>query len=126
VIGQNGAQPRNPLAIVVRPSLTTESYEVTKFDSDCSKQRVMVLKGTLTPSRSAEGDVALSVFVSGAVSHPPSFQGDQWTWQGLLTLPKRVEKYPPLATVPRDSFMLQVYAKADNGRSSGALVLVEL
>lgn len=110
---------------LTRPSLTTELHEVINIDNDCSKRRVVVLKGTMIPSRSAEGNVDLSVFVNGAASHPPSFQGDQWSWQGLLTLPKRVEKYPPLATTPRDSFILQVYAKADNGRSSGALVLVE-
>lgn len=108
-----------------RPSLTAELHEVTNLDNDCFKRRAVVLKGTLRSSESSERVVDLSIFVNGATSHPPSLQGDQWIWQGLLTLPIKTEKYPPLATIPKDSFMIQVYAKVDKGLSSGTLVLVE-
>lgn len=107
------------------PSLTTELHEVINLDNERFKRRMVVLKGTLTPSASAEGNVNLNVFVNGAASHPPSLQGGQWVWQGLVNLARRMERYPPLAAVPRDGFMIQVYAKADMGRASGALVLIE-
>ncbi|OOF94545.1 hypothetical protein ASPCADRAFT_170572 [Aspergillus carbonarius ITEM 5010] len=108
----------------VRPILKIVSTESVHEDDQDLDIRIMTVTGTCH----VEGSGAVSslrVFTNGEPSSPVSWEGDNWTWTARLTRPKSEDRYPPLGKVPRDQFMLVVIAKADSGRSSGSLILVD-
>lgn len=108
-----------------KPNLIARVQEVTAVEDKVFKRRTVVLKGTLQLPSCPEGHLSLEVFVNGSATHAPSFKGNEWEWQGLLSAPTIVEKFPPLAKIPRDQFMIQVFAKVNDGRAAGKLFLVD-
>ncbi|KAM6525789.1 hypothetical protein FALCPG4_011324 [Fusarium falciforme] len=111
-------------ASLVKPILKIVSTESISEDSSEQDVRLVTVTGTCHLASSGESS-SLSVVVNGEPSSQVSWEGDGWTWTARLTRPKVSEKYPPLAKVPRDQFMIVFVAKADNGRSAGSMILLD-
>ncbi|PYI00310.1 amidase signature enzyme [Aspergillus sclerotiicarbonarius CBS 121057] len=107
----------------VKPVLEIISTESIHEDDPELDIRLITVTGTCHVESSAALS-SLKVFTNGEPSSPVSWKGDNWTWTARLTRPKSEDRYPPLGKVPRDQFMIVVMAKADSGRSSGSLILV--
>ncbi|KAF5642299.1 glu asp-tRNA amidotransferase subunit A [Fusarium tjaetaba] len=115
--------PASPTASA--PTLNIASITSVNEDSHDSDVRVVKVTGTCHMKNSTESLIGLEVFANGEPTSPVSWTGNKWVWTGRLTRPKRDDKYPPLAKVPRDQFLLVFVAKADNGRSAGSFTLLD-
>ncbi|KAF5603977.1 glu asp-tRNA amidotransferase subunit A [Fusarium pseudocircinatum] len=118
--------PPSPASSTVSaPTLNIASITSVNEDSPESDVRIVKVTGTCHLAGSTESSMVLDVFANGEPTSPVSWTGNNWVWTGRLTRPKRSDKYPPLAKVPRDQFLIVFIAKADNGRSAGYLTLLD-
>ncbi|KAM0432229.1 hypothetical protein ACHAPT_004767 [Fusarium lateritium] len=108
-----------------KPSLSVVSTESVKDDGPGHEVRVVTVTGTCQLPDSNKAAVSLQVFANGEESTHVSWEGNSWAWTARLTRPKFEEKYPTLAPVPKDQFMVVLVAKADTGRSAGAVVMLD-
>lgn len=107
-----------------KPILDVTSLESVKENGADDEHRVVTATGTVVLPRGAEAPVSLSVFANGQPSSEVTWEGNTWTWRAHLTRPRVDSRYPILAVVPRDQFMIVFVAKAENGRSAGSLHLL--
>jgi hypothetical protein len=119
----SGPSPQ-PLAMTT-PTLKLGSITAVSEDSPDSEVRMVKVTGTCHLASSTNSSTRIEVFANGEPSSPVSCVGNDWVWTARLTRPKSTDKYPVLAKVPRDQFLIVFIARADNGRSSGALTLVD-
>lgn len=114
-----------PLPSTVKPILTIESSEVIKEDGPDYDCRIVSVSGALSMPGSNSNEISIKAFANGELSSPVVYQGSKWTWRGRLMQPKSMERYPILAPVPWDQFMLVFIAKAKNGRAAGVMRLIQ-
>ncbi|KAF5541167.1 glu asp-tRNA amidotransferase subunit A [Fusarium phyllophilum] len=112
------------------PAIATPTRNITSItsiseDSPDSDVRVVRVTGTCDLADSTECSMSLEVFANGDPTSPIVWTGNNWAWTGRLTRPKRGDKYPALAKVPRDQFLIVFVAKSDNGRSAGRFTLLD-
>ncbi|KAH7175476.1 amidase signature domain-containing protein [Dactylonectria macrodidyma] len=117
------SHPRSPS--VVKPVLEIASTKVTNEGEPDLDVCVVTVTGACHLAGSIEASTSLSVFANGEPSSPVTWEGSNWTWTARLTRPKINERYPPLAKIPRDQYMVVFIAKIDNGRSAGSFILVD-
>lgn len=116
--------PSSTADFSVKPILTIMSQESTVENTPDKEGRKVTITGTVNMSSPAQVAVSIQAFVNGDGSSV-SLDGSHWSWTAHITRPKVTEKYPTLAPVPRDQFMIYLIAKAENGRSAGSLLLVD-
>ncbi|KAF5535521.1 glu asp-tRNA amidotransferase subunit A [Fusarium mexicanum] len=114
-----------PSPAVATPALNIASIASTSEDSPDLDVRVVKAAGTCHLPGSTASPISLEVFVNGEPTSTVSWSGHDWVWTARLTRPKRDEKYPALAKIPRDQFLIVFVAKANNGRSSGSFTLLD-
>ncbi|KAL7769988.1 hypothetical protein ACKLNR_001372 [Fusarium oxysporum f. sp. zingiberi] len=117
------SDPQSPT--IITPTLEIASITAANEDSTDSDVRVVKVTGTCHLASSTEASIGLEVFANGEPTSPVSWLGNKWVWTARLTRPKREGRYPPLAKVPKDQFLIVFIAKADNGRSSGSFILLD-
>ncbi|CAJ0544185.1 Ff.00g034900.m01.CDS01 [Fusarium sp. VM40] len=110
---------------MITPILTITSTSAVSENTPDLDVRVVELKGTCSLSSSIEARLSLEIYANGEPTQPVSWVGNNWKWTARLTRPKSNDKYPPLAKVPRDQFLIVLISKSDNGRSSGSFILVD-
>ncbi|SCO35234.1 related to glu/asp-tRNA amidotransferase subunit A [Fusarium fujikuroi] len=110
---------------IATPTLGIASITSVSEDSADSDVRVVKVTGSCCLTDSNDSSIGLDVFANGEPTSPVSWTGNNWVWTGRLTRPKRDDKYPALAKVPRDQFLLVLVTKSDNGRSAGSLILLD-
>ncbi|KAG9506434.1 hypothetical protein J7337_003417 [Fusarium musae] len=118
---------RPSLASPARPKPTIDIASITSVNEDSPDLDVRVVKvtGTCYLPGSNGPSISLDVFANGQPTSPVNWTGNNWVWTGRLTRPRRDDKYPPLAKVPRDQFLLVFIAKADSERSAGSFTLLD-
>ncbi|KAF4966394.1 hypothetical protein FSARC_5903 [Fusarium sarcochroum] len=114
-----------PTPDMAAPKLKIASITVVNDDSDDSDIRVVNVAGTCHLASSSEASVNLEVFANGEPSPSVTWEGNNWVWKGRLSRSKIIDRYPALAKVPRDQFMVVFVAKGDNGRSAGSFTLID-
>ncbi|KAH7222659.1 amidase signature domain-containing protein [Fusarium redolens] len=114
-----------PSPAIITPTLDIALITAVSEDSPDLDVRVVNATGTCHLASSTEASVGLEVFANGETTSPVSWVGNNWVWTARLTRPKRDDRYPALAKVPRDQFLIVFVAKADNGRSSGSFILLD-
>lgn len=119
------AASKPPPPTMITPTLTITSTSVVSENTPDLDVRVVELKGTCSLSSSTEAKLSLEIYANGEPTQPVSLVGSNWVWTARLTRPKSNDKYPPLAKVPRDQFLIVLISKSDNGRSSGSFILVD-
>ncbi|KAG5791868.1 hypothetical protein H9Q69_009088 [Fusarium xylarioides] len=110
---------------IATPTLDIASITSVNEDSNDSDVRVVKVMGTCHMPRSTESSIRLDIFANGEPTSTVSWTGKNWVWTGRLSRPKRDDKYPALAKVPRDQFLIVFMVKADNGRSAGSFTLLD-
>ncbi|WZH48461.1 amidase signature domain-containing protein [Fusarium acuminatum] len=110
---------------MMTPTLNIASTSVVSENTPDLDVRKVELKGTCFLSNSTEASISLEVYANGEPTQPVSWVGSNWEWTARLTRPKSNDKYPPLAKVPKDQFLIVLIAKSDNGCSSGSFILVD-
>ncbi|KAH7247281.1 uncharacterized protein BKA55DRAFT_691319 [Fusarium redolens] len=86
--------------------------------------RSISVQGILTPSDS-DLDVRFTAFVDGVAAEDVAVKAGKWPFDRKLTMPKVHEKYPTLATVPKNHFMLTFVVKTSSGRCAARMLLIE-
>lgn len=119
------AASKPPPPTMTTPTLNIASTSVVSENTPDLDVRTVEIKGTCFLSSSTEAPVSLEIYANGEPTQPVSWVGSNWEWTGRLTRPKSDDKYPPLAKVPRDQFLIVLISKSDNGRSSGSFILVD-
>ncbi|KAL4724517.1 hypothetical protein ACLX1H_007958 [Fusarium chlamydosporum] len=117
-----GSRPSPPTMIT--PTLYLASATVVSEDTPDLDVRIAKITGTCHFAGSTMASVSLEVSANGEPTNPVTWEGDNWVWTARLTRPKTTDRYPVLAEVPRDQFLIVVIAKAENGRSDGLFVLL--
>ncbi|RKK92355.1 hypothetical protein BFJ68_g2466 [Fusarium oxysporum] len=112
------------------PTIATPTLKIASITAVCentsdSDVRVVKVTGTCDLGSSPEASLGLEVFANGEPTCPVSWTRNNWVWTARLTRPKRGDKYPALAKVPRDQFLIVFVAKANNGRSAGSFTLLD-
>lgn len=110
---------------IATPILKIASITAVSEDTSDSDVRVVKVTGTCDLGSSPEASPGLEVFANGEPTSPVSWTGNNWVWTARLTRPKSGDKYPALAKVPRDQFLIVFVAKANNGRSVGSFTLLD-
>ncbi|KAG5764239.1 hypothetical protein H9Q72_007697 [Fusarium xylarioides] len=110
---------------IATPTLDIASITSVNEDSNDSDVRLVKVMGTCHMPRSTESSIRLDIFANGEPTSTVSWTGKNWVWTGRLSRPKRDDKYPALAKVPRDQFLIVFMVKADNGRSAGSFTLLD-
>ncbi|GFP60230.1 hypothetical protein TASIC1_0016011800 [Trichoderma asperellum] len=108
-----------PLVSSTKPVLKILSTRSISEEDNEREARLITVTGTCHLASS------LKAFTNGEPSSLVSWEGNNWTWTARLTQPKIGDKYPSLAKVPRDQFMIVFIAKANNGRAAGSLILID-
>lgn len=106
---------------VPRPSLKVDSitwdHGETKGEITCG----FSARGTVECADSSVRIASLEAFVDGEPGKV-DVQGNDWTFTANLSRPKRNERFPTIALVPKDKFMVVVVAKATNGRCAAVML----
>ncbi|KAI6774724.1 hypothetical protein HG530_001482 [Fusarium avenaceum] len=110
---------------MIAPTLNIASTSAVSENTPELDVRVVELKGTCSLSSSTEAKLSLEIYANGEPTQPVNWVGSNWVWTARLTRPKSDDKYPPLAKVPRDQFLIVLISKSDNGRSAGSFILVD-
>ncbi|KAJ5086040.1 hypothetical protein N7532_010811 [Penicillium argentinense] len=87
--------------------------------------RRVLVSGTVLSSDPLVGVSSVQIFVNGVPCFGVCLEGGNWEWQGDISRPKRNERYPTIAKVPKDQFLLVVIAKLGNGRCAAAMLLID-
>lgn len=58
-------------------------------------------------------------------SAPVSFVGDKSKWEASMFRPQISEKYPTIARVPKDFFLVVIIAALENGRTAASMLLID-
>ncbi|KAK7419261.1 hypothetical protein QQX98_003413 [Neonectria punicea] len=106
------------------PVLSVETSSSEKEEATDEEIRIVSVAGTVDTDDPAIKLETVTAYVNGD-PFGISVEGGKWMFQGRLTRPKRMEKFPTLTTVPKDQFMIVVVAKASNGRSTGAMLMID-
>ncbi|KAM0418784.1 hypothetical protein ACHAPT_012294 [Fusarium lateritium] len=109
----------------VRPELSVERMTLKAIEDDRSEIRSVSVTGTVSSPDPAVHMSSFTVFVDGKASGQLSVETGRWSFDRQLSRPKTQDKYPTLAKVPKDHFMLTFVAKASNGRCAAQMILVE-
>lgn len=105
-----------------KPEIVITSTEWTKACTSELDEREVSLRGTVD---SLSPLLSLAAFANGEPLSGLGIDGKSWSLQTRLSRLKYTEKYPTLAPVPKDQFLLVIHAKATNGRSAAKMVLVD-
>ncbi|SPJ75468.1 related to glu/asp-tRNA amidotransferase subunit A [Fusarium torulosum] len=114
-----------PPPTMMTPTLNIASISAVSEDTPDLDVRIVEVKGTCFLSSSTKDRISLEIYANGEPTHAVSWAGSNWEWTARLTRPKSNDKYPALAKVPRDQFLIVLISKSDNGRSSGSFILVD-
>ncbi|KAM5350575.1 hypothetical protein ACJ41O_007080 [Fusarium nematophilum] len=107
------------------PLLTVESTTFEREDDEKNEVRNVSLEGSVETGNPNVQVTSVTAFVNGERSNAIVIEGDRWSFKGRLTRPRRSERFPPPATVPKDQFMLVVVAKASNARCAAQLLMID-
>ncbi|KAM0256470.1 hypothetical protein ACHAPA_012154 [Fusarium lateritium] len=110
---------------MITPTVKIASITAVSENSPSFDVRMAKVAGTCHLASSTESSINLEIFANGEPTSPVKWVGNDWVWTARLTRPKSDDRYPPLAKVPRDQFLIVFIAKADNGRSSGSFILLD-
>lgn len=107
-----------------KPELTVkETNWSQEEDTESEVVRSVFAAGTVKLSDPEARIEDISVFVNGERAEGLTVKGDSWTWRARVARPKRNERFPTIAVVPKDQFMAVIVAKASNGRCAATLIL---
>lgn len=107
-----------------KPELSVEQVLSEAIEDDQSEVRSVTVHGRVTLPDPIQIS-SFTVFVDGKASDGVSVKAGRWSFNSQLTRRKTHDKYPTLAKVPKDHFMLTFVAKASNGRCAAQMVLIE-
>jgi Asp-tRNA(Asn)/Glu-tRNA(Gln) amidotransferase A subunit family amidase len=105
-------------------SINIDSTDYTAEANTHEDIRHLRLSGSLVSDAPLADSTSVTVYYNGEAG-PACVKQDKWSWSGRLVRSKRVERFPTIARVPKDQFMVYVIAKASNGESAGTLVLLD-
>ncbi|ETS86725.1 hypothetical protein PFICI_00553 [Pestalotiopsis fici W106-1] len=102
-------------------SATWEKTQTTEFEV-----RKVSIECMLYSSAPAEEVCSFRVFVNGDEhGNPIRRDGDRWKWNAQLSRPRVFERYPTIAKVPKDHFLVVLVSKLESGRAAGSMVLID-
>lgn len=109
-----------------KPILEVTSKVWEKSETVGCDIRDVSLEGTLLSTNPTVAIRSLKVFVNGE-EHPTPIvrDGDSWTWSAQLSRLKVVDRYPTIAKVPKDHFMVVLISVLENGRGAGSMLLID-
>ncbi|KAF4469811.1 glu asp-tRNA amidotransferase subunit A [Fusarium albosuccineum] len=107
------------------PILTVESALSEKEEDAKNEVRLVSASGTVGTSDSSIQITSVSAYVNGEPSDSISFEDGRWSFKGRVSFQKRVERFPTVARVPKDQFMVVIVAKASNGRCAARLLMID-
>ncbi|KAI5459605.1 amidase family protein [Mariannaea sp. PMI_226] len=107
-----------------KPEVSIEQIVSDVVEDDQFEIRSVSIKGTVNSTDSSVKLSSFTAFVDGNPSEVSVTDG-MWTFDRQLSRCKTHEKYPTLAKVSKDHFMLTFVAKVSNGRCAARMVLVE-
>ncbi|WAO96172.1 Hypothetical protein NCS54_01383600 [Fusarium falciforme] len=109
----------------LKPKLSIEQITSRPVEDDHSEIRSVSVQGTVTLEDPEVQISSFIVFVDGKASGSVPVEAGMWSLDLELSRRKTKDKYPTLAKVPKDYFMLTFVAKASNGRCAAEMVLVD-
>ena len=112
------AQSKQSLFLMLsRPRGKKQKCLASRFDGS--------VDGILHSNDSSVSVTSIQAFVNGERSAPVSLVGDKWKWEASLSRPRVSEKYPTIAKVPRDYFLVVIIAALENGRTAASMLLID-
>lgn len=111
---------------VARPILNIVSTKWKGLDD--SKQEIhrhVQLDGTVLSSDDQVRVASVEVFVNGKQSAAVSLMGEKWKWEATISRPKRNERFPTIAKVPKDQFLVVIIASLTNRRCTASMLLID-
>lgn len=88
------------------------------------RRRVSMEGSVISPNPGFEVS-SLEIFVNGKWSPLGSFTGGKWKWEGAMSRPERRERFPEIAKVPKNQFLVVVIAALTNGRCAASMLLLD-
>ncbi|KAI4601978.1 hypothetical protein KJ359_010844 [Pestalotiopsis sp. 9143b] len=108
-----------------KPILTITSKVWKKSQTAGCDVRDVSLEGTLCSTDPTVAIRSLKVFVNGDEHPTPIVRSrDRWNWSAQLSTLKVVDRYPTIAKVPKDYFMVVLVSVLENGRGAGSIVMI--
>ncbi|KAH6984478.1 amidase signature domain-containing protein [Ilyonectria sp. MPI-CAGE-AT-0026] len=107
------------------PFLEIETNNYESEESADDEVRIVSASGSVGVTDSAIQLTTVEAFVNGDPFEGITVKDGKWSFQGRLQRPKRMERFPTLATVPKDQFMVVIVAKTSNGRSAAKLLMID-
>ncbi|KAJ3501292.1 hypothetical protein NM208_g16965 [Fusarium decemcellulare] len=107
------------------PILTIESTISEKEEDAKNEVRLVSASGTVGTSDPSIQITSVSAYINGEPSDAISFKDGRWSFKGRMSFQKRVERFPTIARVPKDQFMVVIVAKASNGRCAARLLMID-
>ncbi|KAJ5460930.1 uncharacterized protein N7458_002482 [Penicillium daleae] len=109
---------------MAKPQLTISSATWKKVEVSESHVYRVSLAGTLRSNDPEIKVLSLQVFVDGKEHGVLSTPDGQWTWEEVVSRPHISDRYPTIATVPKDYVLLVLIGTLENGRSAASMLLV--
>ncbi|OJJ82292.1 amidase family protein [Aspergillus glaucus CBS 516.65] len=112
-------------SIKAKPILDILSATWEKTEVPTLEVRRVSVDGILHSNDSSVSVTSVQAFVNGERSAPISLVGDKWKWKASLSRPLVSEKYPTIAKVPKDCFLVVIIAALENGRTAASMLLID-
>lgn len=103
--------------------IASATWDKIKVPEACAYR--ISLAGTLRSSDPAIEVISLQVFVDGKQRASLYRAENRWKWEDTISRPVTSDRYPTIAKVPKDCFLLVVVATLANGRSAASLLLID-
>lgn len=103
--------------------IVSATWDKIKVPDACAYR--ISLAGTLRSSDRDVEVISLQVFVDGKQRASLSGAENRWNWEDTISRPVTSDRYPTIAKVPKDCFLLVVIATLANGRSTASMLLID-
>ncbi|KAF7551749.1 hypothetical protein G7Z17_g4805 [Cylindrodendrum hubeiense] len=121
----NIAAPHQVSSREAAPLIEIETSSSEREQTAEEEIRIVSASGSVGVTDSAIELTGVTAYVNGDQHEGITVKDGRWSFQGRLQRRKRVEKFPTLAPVPKDQFMVVIVAKASNGRSAARLLMID-
>lgn len=109
-----------------RPIL--EVTEIISEAIDGPKQSIyrhISIEGTVSSSNPEVGVASVQMYFNGEESSAGHFENGKWRWETTISRPKRPERFPETARVPKNQFLIVLIASLTNGRCAASMFLLD-
>ena len=110
---------------MAKPRLAVSSASWKKIEASGSHVYRVSLAGILQSSDPEVEIISIRVFVDGKEHAVLSVRDEKWAWQEVISRPHVTERYPTIAKVPKDCFLLVLIGTLANGRSAASMLLID-